>query len=125
MRRTDTTDPASLFPATVLTASSHLAFGVVPRFRIAVRSAIGTAVVMKSLLALGFLSGHDVVDRPACVPFVTGIAGGTGRVDWTFAPRVAGSTQGALPPPPRPVANPGDTSSDTPPALVLHTSTGT
>jgi hypothetical protein len=55
LRRDGLTDPASWFPATVLMIGSQLAFGVFPGFGVAVRSATGTTLVVKALLAAGVL----------------------------------------------------------------------
>ncbi|MEU3648852.1 hypothetical protein AB0E59_36145 [Lentzea sp. NPDC034063] len=68
LRHDGLTDPASWFPATVLMTGTQLFFGVVPGFGIAARTATGTAVVMKALLALGFLSAGSAwtLARRAC-----------------------------------------------------------
>jgi hypothetical protein len=55
LRRDGLVDPASWFPATVLMTGSQLAFGVIPGFGVAVRSATGTTLVVKALLAAGVL----------------------------------------------------------------------
>lgn len=68
LRRDGLTDPASWLPATVLMTSSQVVLGVVPGFGIAMRSATGTAVVLKALLALGVLSAGSAwsLARRAC-----------------------------------------------------------
>lgn len=110
LRRDGLTDPASWFPATVLMTSSQLVLGVVPGFGIAMRSATGTALVLKALLALGVLSAGSAwsLARRACRSLLASpvaelgstplqlvflgsasrIVIGTDRVDWTY--RTAG-----------------------------------
>lgn len=106
LRRDGLVDPASWFPATVLMTSTQLVFGVIPGFGIAMRSATGTTVVVKALLALGVLSTGSAwsLARRACrsllaspvaelgatpllLTFRTSasrIVIGTDRVDWAF-----------------------------------------
>ncbi|MFS8097453.1 YbaB/EbfC family nucleoid-associated protein [Lentzea alba] len=105
LRRDGLTDPASWFPATVLMTSSQLVLGVVPGFGVALRSATGTAVLLKALLALGVLSAGSAwsLARRACSSLLASpvadlgstplqlvfrssssrIVIGTDRVDWT------------------------------------------
>ncbi|WP_170176067.1 YbaB/EbfC family nucleoid-associated protein [Lentzea flaviverrucosa] len=105
LRRDGLTDPASWLPATKLMTSSQVVLGVVPGFGIAMRSATGTALVLKALLALGVLSAGSAwsLARRACrsllaspvaelgsTPFrlefrssLSRIVIGTDRVDWT------------------------------------------
>lgn len=147
LRRDGLTDPASWFPATVLMTGSQLVLGVVPGFGIAVRSATGTAVVVKALLAVGVLSAGSAwslsrrahrallaspVPELGATPLrlvfrgrLSRIAIGTDRVDWTI--RVSGSWLDAgvsfrnL----RDVSvTTKSSSSDDALALVLHTSSG-
>lgn len=147
LRRDGLTDPASWFPATVLMTGSQLVLGVVPGFGIAVRSATGTAVVVKALLAVGVLSAGSAwsLSRRAHRSLLTSpvpelgatplrlvfrgrlsrIVIGTDRVDWTI--RVSGSRLDAgvsfrnL----RDVSATGKSSGgDDALALVLHTSSG-
>ncbi|MDX8034891.1 YbaB/EbfC family nucleoid-associated protein [Lentzea sp. BCCO 10_0856] len=68
LRRDGLTDPASWLPATVLMTSSQVVLGVVPGFGIAMRSATGTALVLKALLALGVVSAGSAwsLARRAC-----------------------------------------------------------
>ncbi|MFJ8962648.1 hypothetical protein ACIRG5_24980 [Lentzea sp. NPDC102401] len=106
LRRDGLTDPASWFPATVLMTGTQLVLGVVPGFGIAVRTATGTAVAVKALLALGVLGAgsawplarkacHSLLASPVAelgsTPFrlvfrsaCSRIVIGTDRVDWTF-----------------------------------------
>lgn len=110
LRRDGLTDPASWFPATVLITGTQLMLGVVPGFGIAVRSATGTAVVVKALFALGVLGTGSAwsIARRACSALLAAPVAELGstslrlvlrdpvsrlvieddRVDWTF--RVAG-----------------------------------
>ncbi|MFC3897073.1 hypothetical protein ACFOWZ_36820 [Lentzea rhizosphaerae] len=145
LRRDGLTDPASWFPATVLMTGSQLVLGVVPGFGIAVRSAAGAAVVVKTLLAVGLLSAgsawslsrrahRSLLDSPVpelgATPLrlvfhghLSRIAIGTDRVDWTI--RVSGSRLDAG----VSFGNLRDVSvtvksSDGALALVLHTSSG-
>jgi hypothetical protein len=105
LRRDGLTDPASWLPATVLMTSSQVVLGVVPGFGIAMRSATGTAVVLKAVLALGVLSAGSAwsLARRACRSLLASpeaelgstplqlvfrsslshIVIGTDRVDWT------------------------------------------
>ncbi|GAA3645693.1 hypothetical protein GCM10022267_35480 [Lentzea roselyniae] len=145
LRRDGLTDPASWFPATVLMTGSQLVLGVFPGFGIAVRSATGTAVVVKAMLAVGVLSAGSAwsLSRRACRSLLASpvpelgatplrlvfrgrssrITIGTDRVDWMI--RVSGSRLDAgvsfrnL----REVSL-TVTSSDGALALVLHTSSG-
>lgn len=106
LRRDGLADPASWFPATVLMTGTQLVLGVVPGFGIAVRTATGTAVAVKALLALGVLGASSAwpLARRACrsllaspvaelgsTPFrlvfrssSSRIVIGTDRVDWSF-----------------------------------------
>lgn len=145
LRRDGLTDPASWLPATVLMTGSQLVFGVVPGFGIAVRSATGTAVVVKALLAVGVLSAGSAwslsrrarrsllaspVPELGATPLrlvfrsrVSRIAIGTDRIDWTI--RASGSRLDAG----VSFHNLRDVSvtaksSDGVLALVLHTSSG-
>lgn len=141
LRRDGLTDPASWFPATVLMTGSQLVLGVVPGFGIAVRSATGTAVVVKALFALGILGTGSAwsIARRACRSLLAAPVAelgstplrlvfrdplsrmviGADRVDWTF--RVAGGRidAGASFRHLRDVSVDKDGA-----AVVLHTSTG-
>ncbi|MCX2948839.1 hypothetical protein [Lentzea sp. NEAU-D7] len=147
LRRDGLTDPASWFPATVLMTGSQLVFGVVPGFGVALRSATGTAVALKALLALGILSAGSACSlaRRACRSLLASpvaelgstplqlvfrsslsrIIIGTDRVDWTC--RTAGGRLDAG----VSFRNLHDVNitmasvdKGTSPALVLHTSSG-
>lgn len=105
LRRDGLTDPASWLPATVLMTSSQVVLGVVPGFGIAMRSATGTALVLKALLALGVVSAGSAwsLAQRACRSLLASpvaelgstplqlefrsslsrIVIGTDRVDWT------------------------------------------
>lgn len=105
LRRDGLTDPASWLPATVLMTGSQVVFGVVPGFGIAMRSATGTALALKALLALGVLSAGSAwsLARRACRSLLASpvaelgstplqlefrsslsrVVVGTDRVDWT------------------------------------------
>jgi hypothetical protein len=106
LRHDGLADPASWFPATVLMTGTQLFLGVIPGFGIAVRTATGTAVAVKALLALGVLSAGSAwsLARKACrallaspvaelgsTPFrlvfrssFSRIVVGADRVDWAF-----------------------------------------
>lgn len=106
LRRDGLADPASWFPATVLMTGTQLALGVMPGFGIAVRTAAGTAVAVKALLALGVLGAGSAwpLARRACRSLLASpvaelgstplrlvfrssssrIVVGTDRVDWSF-----------------------------------------
>lgn len=106
LRRDGLVDPASWFPATVLMTGSQLVFGVIPGFGVALRSATGTALVVKALLAAGVLGAGSAwsLTLRACrllsrspiaelgaTPFRLVFRGsssrvviGTDRVDWTL-----------------------------------------
>ncbi|WP_143116462.1 YbaB/EbfC family nucleoid-associated protein [Lentzea xinjiangensis] len=106
LRRDGLADPASWFPATVLMTGTQLVLGVVPGFGIAVRTATGTAVAVKALLALGVLGAGSAwpLALRACRSLLASpvaelgstplrlvfqysssrIVIGTDRVDWAF-----------------------------------------